>query len=75
MVSSRLRNSPILLAALFSQIKSRAQQTSFAKQTTSIIKIKVNQSSEAQLFHVTSKNYIIENTHVTYTKLSIFLSQ
>ena len=64
MVSSRLRNPPILLAALFSQIKSRAQQTSFAKQTTSIIKIKVNQSSEAQLLHVIPGGFFSEK-HLT----------
>ena len=64
MASSRLRNSSILLAALFSQIKSRAQQTSLAKQTTSTIKIKVNQSSEAQLFHVIPWGFFSEK-HLT----------
>ena len=33
-------------------VNSRAQQTSLAKQTTSIIKIKVNQSGEAQFFEI-----------------------
>ena len=33
-------------------VNSRAQQTSSAKQTTSIIKIKVNQSGEAQFFEI-----------------------
>ena len=40
-------------------LSSRAQQTSSAKQTTSIIKIKVNQSSEASFFQVISGEFFI----------------
>ena len=38
---------------------SRAQHTSSAKQTTSTIKIKVNQSSEARFFKVKSGEFFI----------------
>ena len=41
-------------------VSSRAQQTSSAKKTTSIIKINVNQSSEAQFFQVISGGFFIE---------------
>ena len=52
-----------VIAKFISQVilvNSRAQQTSSAKQTTSIIKIKVNQSSEAQFFEVISGGFFIE---------------
>ena len=46
----------------------RAQQTSSAKQTTSIIKIKVNQSSEASCFQVISVGFFI-GKHLTQETL------
>ena len=49
-------------------VSSRAQQTSSAKQTTSTIKIKVNQSSEAQFFQVISGGFFIEK-HLTQETL------
>ena len=49
-------------------VSSRAQQTSSAKKTTSIIKIKVNQSSEAQFFQVMSGGFFIEK-HLTQETL------
>ena len=50
------------IAKFISQVlvNSRAQQTLSAKQTTSIIKIKVNKSSEAQFFEVISGGFFIE---------------
>ena len=49
-------------------VSSRAQQTSSAKKTTSIIKIKVNQSSEAQFLQVISGGHLIEK-HLTQETL------